>query len=244
MGRAELKAAKREKTGKEYAKKLRKKEWIPAVIYGGKGGAMSLEISLYDLKQLLRSGAGGNVIIDLKIEGDKTKAHTVLIKELQQDPVTGTVQHVDFKAISLTEKIRVKVPVHEKGESIGVKEGGILDHIHREVEVECLPTEIPQKIEVSVEHLKIGDSIFVKDLVFPEGVACVMDPEDLIFTVLVPKKEEEVAPAAAATEGATSEEPELIRKKKAEEGEEPAAGEKEKAAPKEEKKEEKKEKKE
>ncbi|MDD5085783.1 MAG: 50S ribosomal protein L25/general stress protein Ctc [Candidatus Omnitrophica bacterium] len=243
MGRAELKAVKREKLGKEYAKKLRKKEWIPAVIYGGKTGSMPLEISLYDFKQLLRTGAGGNVIIDLKIEGDKTKAHTVLIKELQQDPVTGAVQHVDFKAISLTEKIRIKVPVQEKGESVGVKEGGILDHIHREVEVECLPTEIPPKIDVPVEHLKIGDSIFVKDLVFPEGVTCTMSPDDLIFTVLVPKKEEEVAPAAAA-EGAAAEEPELIRKKKAEEGEVPAGEEKEKAAPKEEKKEEKKEKKE
>lgn len=215
----QLKAIKREKTGKEYAKKLRLKKVIPAILYGKGIKPVALEIDGKELQDILKSGARENVVINLKVEGDpKIKEKTVLIREIQVDPVKEHIFHVDFNTISLTEKIKVKVPVHERGEAPGVKEGGIIDHVHREVEVECLPTEIPNRIDVSIDGLNIGDARYVKDLTFPKGVKCTLDPEEIVLSILAPKAEEVAAPAAEEVAA----EPELIKKerkeKEAEEG--------------------------
>jgi large subunit ribosomal protein L25 len=220
MKTVDLAVEKREKFGKGHAKRLRKTKRIPAILYGHKRESLALELSLTDLENVLKTG-GGNVVLSLRISGmKKGDAPTALIKDLQVDPLTDVIRHVDFHAISLTEKIRVKVPLHEKGEAAGVKEGGVLEHVHWEIEVECLPTEIPEKIDVEIEHLKINDAIHVKDLHLPAGVVSAMDPEEVVFTVLPPMKEE--VPVAAAEEAPT--EPEVIGKKKeeaAEEGEAP-----------------------
>lgn len=226
MKTVELKVVWREKTGKGHARRIRKENRIPAILYGSKLVPVPLEVDLKEFKKILKTGAGENVILTLKIDGlKKDNEHTALIKDIQVDPITDIFSHVDFNAISLTEKIRVKVPVHAKGEAPGLKEGGVLEHIHREIEVECLPTQIPEKFEVTVDHLMIGDSVHVRELSIPEGVICTMDAEEVILALHAPMKEE--VPVAAEEPAAS--EPEVIGKKK-EEGVEgaPAAGEKEK----------------
>lgn len=229
MKTVELKVIHRETLGKGYAKRIRKEGRIPAILYGHQLQPITLELDQKSFQKVLKTGAGSNVILSLKISGlKKDNEHTAIIKDIQQDPVDDAFTHVDFNAISLTEKIRVNVPVHVKGEAPGVKEGGVLEHVHREVEVECLPTEIPEKLDVSVDQLNIGDSLHVSDLVFPAGVVCTLDAGESILTVLAPMKEEVVAP----TEEAAGKEPEVIGKKKEEPVEgEAAGGDKAKAQP-------------
>lgn len=213
MKTVELKARRREALGKGPVKRLRIERRIPGILYGSKLEPIPLEIDLRDFERALRTGAGENVILSLKIEGAKEgkKEHTAIIKEIQLHPILDSYAHVDFNAISLTEKIRVKVPVHTKGEAPGVKEGGVVEHVHREVEVECLPTEIPERLEVSIDQLQIGDSLHVRDLAFPAGVLCILNPEEVLLTVLAPMKEEVAPPVEEAPK-----EPEVIGKKKEE----------------------------
>lgn len=224
-----LKADVRTGTGKKTAKDLRMKGLIPANAYKSGKGALSLQISAEDFAEVLHTRAGENVIITLKIAGEgAAKDKTVLIKEIQRDPIKDNILHVDFNEISLTEVLKVNVPLASRGEPVGVKvDGGILEHIMWELEVECLPTAIPEKIEVDVSNLKIGEAVYIKNITPPEGVKILTDPELISMIVKPPKVE---APKAEVTEEAAAE-PELIRKKKeegAEEGEaapkaEPAA---------------------
>jgi len=219
MEKVILKAEIRQGTGKRLAKDLRKKNQIPANVYKGSYGATSIQVSGDDLTEVLHTAAGENVIITLKISGEgSSKEKTVLIKEIQREPIKDRVLHVDFNEISLTEALKVNVPLTSHGEPVGVKiEGGTLEHVMWELQIECLPTAIPEKIEVDVSNLKIGDAIYVKDIKTPEGVKVLADPELIAMIVKPPKVEvpkEEVAPEGA-------EEPELIRKKKEEAEEEP-----------------------
>jgi large subunit ribosomal protein L25 len=157
-----------------------------------------------------------NVIISLKV---KNKTRPCLIKEIQYHPVHGDITHVDFNEISLTKAVKINIPVVAKGEPVGVKqEGGSLEHILWEVEVECLPTDIPKEIEVDVSQLKIGDSIHVKELPVPPKVKILSDPDATVISVAEPLKEEV---AAAPVEGEVAQEPEVIKEKK----EAPAEGE-------------------
>jgi len=224
MKTVELKAKVRESVGKSQAKKVRALGAIPANVYGSGSKPVSIQVNTKEFQSVIHTGAGGNVLILLKIEGGKDQ--NVLIKEIQVDPVSEKINHVDFNVISLTKKIHAKVAIHEKGEPAGLKEGGVVDHTHREIEVECLPTQIPERIDVNIEALNINDAIQVKDLVLPEGVKCLLDPDEVILKVLPPQKEElpaETIPGEAAAE------PEVITAKKpVEEG----AEEGEKAAPK------------
>ena len=139
-------------------------------------------------------------MVNLKPKDDKkAKGKSCLIKEIQYDPVKGDVIHVDFNEISLTKIIKVNVPVVAKGEPVGVKqEGGSLEHILWEIEVECLPTEIPKNIEVDVSQLKIGDSVHIKDMTFPSQVKVLTAPEAIVFSVSAPVKVEEVVAAPLA----------------------------------------------
>lgn len=238
MEKVILKADVRSGAGKKTAKDLRNKGLVPANVYKAGKGAVSLQISADDLGEVLHTKAGENVIITLKIsEGaGNVKDKTVLIKEIQREPVKDGILHVDFNEISLTETLKVNVPLSSHGEPVGVKvDGGILEHIMWELQVECLPAAIPEKIEVDVSNLKIGEAVYVKNIIIAEGVKILTDPELIAMIVKPPKveapKEEVVA------EGA--EEPELIRKKKEEaagEGEE-VSKEAEKPAAKEAKKE-------
>jgi len=240
MEKVILKAETRAGVGKKAAKDLRNKKLVPANVYKGKV-ALNLQVSKEDLDEVLRTKAGENVIITLKISGDSIKDKTVLIKEIQRHPVKDSILHVDFNEISLTEVLKVNVPLVSHGEPVGVKaDGGVLEHIMWELQVECLPTAIPEKFEVDVSGLKIGDAIYVKDIKAPEGVKVLTDPELIAMIVKPPRVEAPVVEEVAA-EGAA--EPELIRKKKEEaeeaEGAE-APKEAAKEAPKEAKKEEKK----
>ncbi len=226
MKTVELKVLRREKLGSSHANRMRKESRVPAILYGNKLDPIPLEVDLKEFQKALKTKAGENVILTLKISGSKKeKDHTAIIKEIQTDPVTEFFYHVDFNVISLTEKIRVKVPLYSKGEAPGVKEGGVLEHVHREIEVECLPTEIPEKIDVNVDQLNIGDALHVKALTFPAGVVCTLDPEEVVLTVLAPMKEEVPALAEEAPK-----EPEVIGKKKEEVAEGAAEGAADKGA--------------
>ncbi len=230
MERLQLKAEVRDLKGKKGVKTLRAQNIIPAVVYKGGEEALSIQLDPKDFAKVTHTKAGSNAIIDLKLEPSKeTKSKiadkTVLIKDIQRHPFKDLVLHVDFIEISLSERIKVEVPIVTRGEAIGVtQDKGILEKLLWKVHVECLPTEIPEKIEVDIAQLKIGDSIFVKDLKVKDSIKILNDPEIRVLMVehpIVEKPKEEVV------EGAV--EPELIRKEKvAKEGEE---GEEEKKKP-------------
>ncbi|MCQ9207287.1 MAG: 50S ribosomal protein L25 [Omnitrophica bacterium] len=219
MEKVVLNAEIREEKGTIKAKKLRKKRMIPAVVYKDGKEAISLKLKQDDLYDVLHTTAGENALMTLVIAGEKkTKNRTCIIKEVQRDAVKDDIIHVDLKEISLTEKIKVKIPIRPHGEAEGVvKDEGVLDHVLWEIEVECLPADIPEKISVEVSAMKIGDTVYVKDLKLPANVGVLNDPDLTVLSVVPPAKEE-VAEEALAEEGA---EPEVIAKGKKEEEEIP-----------------------
>lgn len=225
MKTVELKAKVRKDLGKQKVKLVRVAGEVPAIVYAGGKPAVAIQMNSKEFDTIIHSQAGENVIITLKVEGEKD--HTVQIREIQHHPVSGGIVHVDFMSISLTQKITVQVPVQEKGEPAGVKEGGVLDHVHRTVTVECLPTQIPDRIIVVVDSLNINDAILAKDLVLPKGVVCLLPADEIVLKVLPPRRDEVVAEVVP---GEGEKEPEVLTAKKEKEGEEPAAAGKEKAA--------------
>lgn len=224
MEQVSLKVYIRNEIGKQFAKKLRATGLIPAVVYRKGQDALCVKLHRRELAQVLHTKAGENVIINLKVKDNgKSSSKTVIIKEIQYHPLREDVLHVDFNQISLTELITVKVPVLGKGESIGVKEGGILDHVLHEVELECLPTEIPEKIEFDVSGLKIGDMVHIRDLSVPSDVKILNDPDSIVMSVEAPVVEvvaEELKPPEEEIA-----EPEVIKQKKPEEEAEGVEGE-------------------
>jgi large subunit ribosomal protein L25 len=225
-----LDAELRSELGKAKVKYLREKGFIPAVVYSEGKASKALKVSHRQLVRLVHQHRLENAVINLKIKDDnKQKARSCLIKEIQYDPVKDDIIHVDFNEISLTKAIKIKVPVVAKGEPIGVKqEGGSLEHILWEIEVECLPTDIPKEIEVDVSQLKIGDTIHLKDITFPPKIKVLDSPEAILLSVAAPIKEEiPVTPV----EGEEKLEPEVIKEKKEvpEEGVEEEEDKKEKA---------------
>jgi large subunit ribosomal protein L25 len=221
-----LEAESRSEIGKRQVKDLRQAGFIPAVIYGEGKKSLALKISRHAFLQLMHQKRLENAVIKLQVKDDTSGARACMIKELQQDPVKGDVVHIDFNEISLTKVIKVNVPVVTKGEPAGVKlEGGSLEHILWEIEVECLPTDIPKNIEVDVSALKIGDSVHIKDITFPAKVKVLVDLEAVVLSVVAPMKEEVVVPVEGEEAKA---EPEVIKEKKPEaaEGEEKESKEK------------------
>ena len=202
----------REGSGKGVARKLRAAGRIPAVVYGkGKAGS-NITVDPTELEKLLHaSGSGMNTLIDLSVGGGHT---TVLVKELQREPVRGGYLHADFFEVDLTAKVQVDVPIHFVGKAKGLEFGGILDHPVRELEVECLPRAIPDAIEVDVTALEIGDSIHVREVTVPEGVRVLTEGDLSVASMVPPTAEEE----PEVTEPAEGEVPA--------EGEAAAAGEK------------------
>lgn len=228
MEKIVLEAQKRTDTGKGRVNRLRKAASIPAVVYGEGKASLSLQLSSRDFQKLMTAHHGESFVMTLRVKDNaKNQDKSVLIKQIQYDPVSDDVLHVDFNEISLTKAIRIKVPLSAIGDAVGVKQdGGVLDHILWELEVECLPTQIPKSITVDVSALKIGDSLHVKDIVVAPEVKILNDPQATILTVAMPTKEE-AAPEAGA-EGEAKAEPEVIKEKKekAEGAEEGAAGKK------------------
>ena len=215
MAMLSLKSARRTDGGKGVARKLRQGGRIPAVYYGRGEEPIPLVVGLKELQEVIDRAEGSNVIVDLKVEGDSGSDRKALIREIQRDPVAGSILHLDLQHISLTERIVVEVPIVLIGTPIGVKDGGgILEHLLREVEVECLPTDIPSKLEVEVSGLNIGDSLHVSDIK-ADRVVIKTDAERAIAAVVPPTILEEVKPA----EEAVPAEPELVKEKKAEDEE-------------------------
>jgi large subunit ribosomal protein L25 len=189
-------------TGKGVARKLRAVGRIPAVLYGHGNASVSLSIQAKDLDTLLKtSHAGLNTLIDL--EGDGAVAgKVVLIKELQRHSVAGTLSHADFFEIDATAKMHVSVPIKLEGTPEGVKLGGVLEHIMREIDLLCLPNAIPDSLEVDVSEMNQNESLHVSDLTLPEGVETGVDEALPIVHVATKKIEEEVEVVAEEDEAA------------------------------------------
>ena len=224
-----LDAVKRTTRGKNEARRLRAAGKIPAVLYGAQkaGDAPAPEQVTVDPKPfmlILHSKSGLNTLITLKLQG--TSDTRVLVKNVQLDPITHHPLHADFYRVNMDRKIQVTVPILLKGESRGVKQdGGVLDFVHREIEVEVLPGNIPDSIEVDVTNLGIGDSVHVRDLAANAAWEPVTDPDMMIVHIVVIKVVEETpaaagaegvaaAPAAGAAATGTPAEPEVIKKGK------------------------------
>ena len=207
----------RTEKGKQAAKRLRRRGLIPSVLYGPGEPSLPLAVDRKQLETVLHAG-GRNVIVDLIVDDGANGGIKTIIKEIQHHPVYGAIIHVDFQHISLSQKVVVEVPVIAVGVARGVKDnGGILEHHLHVLDVECLPTEIPEKIEVDVMALNIGDSIHVRDLLSLEP-RIVTEQDRSIFTVVPPvvaKAVEEME-----VEEGTSTEPELIRRERKAEEEE------------------------
>lgn len=190
----------REGTGKGVARKLRAAGRIPGVCYGKGGQGIAVSLDPTQLRTLLeRSESGMNTILSLQ-GGGSLDGKMVLVRELQREPVRGAYLHADLFAVDVEQTIEVSVPIHVTGKAAGLEQGGIVDQSLRELDLECLPLSIPREIVVDVTALDIGDSIHVRDISLPEGVALRSDPELSIVSVVMPAKEEEVAPEEAAEE--------------------------------------------
>jgi large subunit ribosomal protein L25 len=217
---AVLEAVQREAFGRNNAGRMRRAGQIPAVVYGGpQGQSESLAVDPKQLLHILHSDAGVNTLIKLKVEGAAADTH-VLVKEYQLHPVTQGLLHADFYRVAMDKVTRVTVPVHLTGDAKGVKaEGGIVDFVHREVIVECLPADIPKHIVVDISNLMLHDGVRVRDLVSDGKWKAVSDADMLLVHVIAPKTEAEPAADAAAAPTAAAE-PEVIKKGKAEKEEE------------------------
>ncbi|HTV59922.1 MAG TPA: 50S ribosomal protein L25 [Verrucomicrobiae bacterium] len=228
----------RETRGKNAARRTRLTGLVPATLYGGKREPLSLSVNSKQVAKILRSESGHNTIFTVTVSGEKEEK--AMVKDWQVNPITGALLHVDLLRIAMDVRMRVKVPVHTFGEPQGVKlQGGVFEMVTREVEVECLPGDIPEEFRVDVSDMVIGKQLRAADLPFdPAKVKLVTDPVRVLAHVVTLKKEEEPTPEAAVAAEAAPAEPEVIKKgKKEEEGEGEGA---EAAAPKAEKSEKKK----
>ncbi len=194
---AELKAEKREIVGKEISKKLRRQGKIPAVMYSD-GDATPIVVDAREFASLAHSDTGTHVIVKLKFPGAR-KYPNAIVKSVQRNPVRDEYFSIDFQRIELNEKITAMLPIHVLGDAPGVKEGGVLERHLGEIEVEGLPTEMPDHIEVDVSKLGIGGGIHANDLKLPDGVVMLTDPEAVIFAITTPRAA--VAAAEEAIEG-------------------------------------------
>jgi large subunit ribosomal protein L25 len=232
---ATLNAVKRGDFGKNAMRRLRRAGMVPAVLYGGpargEGGKPEAEPIAVDPKVLLRilhSGLGANTLIGLHVGDDESR---VMIREYQLDPVTHALLHADFYRIALDKRVTVTVPIVVKGEARGVKQqGGLLDFVHREIQVECLPIDIPEHIEVDVSELMLNQGIRLRDVTESANWTPLSDPDTLLVHVIAPRAEVEApTPEATAAAAATAPaEPEVIKKGKAEKAEEGEGEQKEK----------------
>jgi large subunit ribosomal protein L25 len=220
MATVDLKGEIRTTVGKEEAKRMRRGLRIPGIVYGGPHGTIPVVLNPLELLSVL--GAGENVLINLSLaKAGGAEQFTVILKELQHDPVKGRPLHADFMEISMERKIRVEVPLVLTGESVGVKgKGGILEQPLRQLFVECLPLNIPEKIVVDVSSLDIGNSVHVRDLALTEGVRILEDGARVVASVVAPAAEE----VAAVVEEEKPAEPEVVGKKEKETAEDEAEG--------------------
>jgi large subunit ribosomal protein L25 len=207
-----LKAEPRSATGKGAARKLRARGRVPGILYGHGMDPALLHVSGQDLLHLFHQG-GSSVLIDLELDG---KVHLAIPREVQRDHIHGRFVHLDLLAVRRDEKITLAVEVRESGEAHGVREGGVIEHHLRDVEIQCLPTSVPEFLEIDVTPLGIGDMLRVRDIVPPSGIEILTDPDTALISVIQPAALRVEADLTLPGEEAPAPEPEP-------EAEEPAA---------------------
>jgi len=220
-----IEAEPRDLSGKRASRKLARRELIPGILYGGADTPVMFQVDPRRLDAIIHSESGTNTLFNFSFTG-KNAATLAMIKAVQIDPVSGRMIHADLLRITMDRALQVKVPVHLTGMASGVKlQGGILDFVLRDIEISCLPGDIPERIDGDVSNLALGDALKVQDLKIPENVKVLTDAAKPVATVVAPAAEK--AEAAAATEGAAEApaEPEVIKKGKAETAEAAAEGE-------------------
>ncbi|MBV8477772.1 MAG: 50S ribosomal protein L25 [Acidobacteria bacterium] len=219
-----LEAEPRAAGSKNDARRVRRNGKIPAVVYGAGKPSAPVSVDPRQVARILHSATGHNTIFDLSLEGERSKA---MIVDWQYEPLKGGLLHIDLKRIAMDQKLTVMVPVVLKGEAAGVKQqGGILEQVLREVEVECLPQDIPSEIDLDVSELVFGKVLRVQDLPHSENIAFLTDENQPVAHIIAVKEEVAPTPEAAAAEAAAPSEPEVIKKgKQEEEGAEEAGGE-------------------
>ena len=228
MAMQELTVRRREGTGKQIAKRLRREGVVPAILYGGAKNE-PVTVDPRAVLKMIAGHQGSTQLLTLRFDGDGGGTRMAIIRAMQFDPVTERLLHVDLQEVSADKPITVRVAVHPVGEAIGVKDTkGILNLVLHEVTVACLPTQIPDRIDADVTNLAIGDVLTIGDLHVPAGVRIVNDRGQAVATVSPPMAEEVAAPAAAA---AVTAEPEVLTERKPKEGEEAAAADDAKKAP-------------
>lgn len=223
MAQIIVQGALRAERGKNEARRLRKSGNVPAVLYGGKGEAVTLAVNAKQVTSILRSETGQNTLFQVALSG---KQEPAIVKDWQMDPVSGRLLHVDLMRVAMDVRMRVKVPVHTFGDPAGVKvQGGVFEIVTREVEVECLPADIPAEFKVDVSGLMLNQSVRAADLAIDTAkLKLVTEPSSVLAHVVALRVEEE-KPVEAAVPGAAPAEPEVIKKGKKEvEGEEGAEG--------------------
>src|SRR3989442_5835461 len=209
MAEVTLEVSRREKSGKEIAKKLRAAGKVPAVVYGGHKEPVAIEVDRKAVSELVqKSDHGVRSIFILKMSGTDQQRHA-MIKDIQIDPISRKMTHIDFVRVLMDEVIRTTVPVHVTGTPIGVKEGGILDFQVRDLHVECLPNAIPDKIDVEVSQLAMHQYIRISELQLPKGLKVLDDPERVVVGVTHLRAEAIPTPEAAPVEEVLAE-PEVI----------------------------------
>ncbi|PYV95379.1 MAG: 50S ribosomal protein L25 [Acidobacteria bacterium] len=232
-----LEAQPRTPGNKNEARRVRRGGKLPGVLYGAGKEALSLTLDPRQVTRILHSATGHNTIFDLALNGERTKA---MIVDWQYEPIKGALLHIDLKRIAMDQKLKVNVPIMLKGEAAGVKQqGGILEQVLREVEVECLPGDIPNSIDADVSDLVFGKVLRVADLPHSDKLKFLTDPDQTVAHITTVKEEEVATPEVAAAEAAAAPtEPEVIKKGKQEaeeEGAEPASEKPEKPEKKEKK---------
>ena len=215
MNIRELSVEPREAVGKGAVGRLRRQGLVPAILYGGGGDPLTLAVKPVEVHRALHGHDAGGVLVNIRLPGD-AEPRTAVVRELQYDPVRDTLIHVDFQAVRMDEEISVEVPVHVVGEAAGVKEqSGVLALLMRTVEVSCLPSLIPERLDVDVSALRIHDVATVADLKLPEGVRVTTPASQPVATVAPPMAEEVVATTAAPAA-----EPEVVTERKPKEEDE------------------------
>jgi len=203
----------RTETGKGAARRIRRSGLIPGVVYGRGNEPRSIKVDPLDIKKLLQS----NAIFDLTFVGEDGEESTVIIKDYQKDVIKQNLLHVDFQFISMDEKITVSVPMRLEGEAVGVHDGGVLQQLLREIDIDVLPSEIPEEITIDISELEVGESLSVADLELPEAIDLVTDSDEVIVTVVTPT---ELVEEDEEEEEEEFLEPEVIGEEDEEEGEE------------------------
>lgn len=215
MKETKLTAKMRTAKGKAASGRMRREGWFPAVVYGAGRPGLDVQLNAHDFVMVLRDHHSENLIVDLAVEGQE-KPYKVMVKAMQHHPLNGRVLHVDFYEINMSKKIKIRVPVELKGEATGVVNGGgLLEHVLREVNVECLPGDMPEEIAVDVSGMELGSTLHVKDIA-TDGKFVILDDGELVVAAVAAPRTAEEEEKPAEGEAAS---PEVITEKKADDDE-------------------------